>query len=77
MTSSKSGGDTAISLHSLHLRSAAQMFILGWGGVLQTNIPEILEFGHSSIFEQNICQVMSNSGNPWITDSLSHTTNVK
>ena len=37
---------------------SVQICIFGAGGVVvQTKIPEILEYGHSRNFEQNICQV--------------------
>ena len=76
-----STGDTAISLHmrapdqlKLKVPRSAQIFIFGGVGVvLQTNIPEILEWGHSRNFELkflatgmcNVSQIVSHILRMW------------
>ena len=56
---------------------SVQIFIFSGGGrrglVVQTNIPEILEWGHSRNFEQNICQALE----ALVSQIVSHTLRVR
>ena len=49
------GGGTPDQLKS-QVPSPGHIFIFGGGGVLQTNIPEKLEWGHSRNFEPKILE---------------------